>query len=116
MSGKLSTHVLDAANGCPARGVHLELRNLETGNLLVSQMTNADGRTDSPLLGPDEMKIGRYELLFYLGDYFKARGTALTDPPFLDRVPIHFAIADTQAGYHVPLLATPWSYTTYCGS
>ena len=116
MSGKLSTHVLDVANGCPARGVQLELRNLDTGNLLVSQITNHDGRTDAPLLGPGEMKIGRYELLFYLGDYFKARGAALTTPPFLDQVPIRFAIADTQAGYHVPLLATPWSYTTYCGS
>jgi 5-hydroxyisourate hydrolase len=117
MSAKLSTHILDAANGCPASGVRVELRNLDTGELLVSIITNHDGRTDAPLLsGRDQMKTGHYELLFYLGDYFRARGAKLAAPPFLDQVPVRFAIADAQAAYHVPLLATPWSYSTYFGS
>jgi 2-oxo-4-hydroxy-4-carboxy-5-ureidoimidazoline decarboxylase len=116
--GRLSTHVLDTHLGKPAHGVALELYALSrTGaDLVASGATNADGRTDAPLIGGRPLPIGRYELRFAVGDYFKARGVALADPPFLDVVPLQFAIAEPEGHYHVPLIVTPWSYSTYRGS
>lgn len=114
----LTTHVLDTAHGCPASDLRIELWifNSASGEktLLKSSVTNADGRTDRPLLSETEMAIGRYELIFYVGSYFSR--LSLPDPPFLDRVPIQFGIADVTAHYHVPLLVSPWSYSTYRGS
>jgi hydroxyisourate hydrolase len=78
--------------------------------------TNADGRTDAPLLGPGEMQRGQYELVFYVGDYFAGRLPSAAGPPFLDHVPVRFGISDAQAAYHVPLLCSPWAYSTYRGS
>ena len=120
MPGSLTTHILDTAHGHPAAGVALELWRLDpatgTRTRLASAHTNTDGRTDMPLLTEAEMMPGVYELVFALGDYFAARGVPASDPPFLDRVPIRFGIADPTAHYHVPLLASPWSYSTYRGS
>lgn len=107
--GKLSTHVLDNVRGGPAEGMKIELRALPGGELLKTVVTNADGRSDAPLLGPEEMREGEFELTFFVGDYFGARD-------FLDRVPIRFRVADASQGYHVPLLCTPWAYSTYRGS
>ncbi len=109
MSAKLSTHVLNLTTGKPAAGMKIELHDLTIGALLKTVHTNADGRTDSPLLTGDELQANEYELLFHVGDFFK-------DQTFLDRVPIRFRIADATAGYHVPLLCTPWAYSTYRGS
>ena len=118
MAGKLSTHVLDTANGCPARGMRIELWSLagDHPGLLKTASTNADGRTDEPLLDADEIAEGAYELVFYVGDYFAQKNSARVEIPFLDRVPVRFGIADAQAGYHVPLLVSPWAYSTYRGS
>jgi 5-hydroxyisourate hydrolase len=114
MSGKLSTHVLDNVTGRPAEGIRIELWRLDgKPTLLKAVTTNADGRTDGPLLGPEEMHTGTYELLFFVKDYFV---THHRDSPFLDRVPVRFAIADPAVAYHVPLLVTPWAYSTYRGS
>ena len=115
---KLSTHVLDTAHGRPGAGVQVELYAVEgTGRvLLVSAITNADGRCDAPLLEGDAMRAGRYELVFCAGDYFAAQGVALPDPPFIDQVVLAFGIADPSQNYHVPLVVTPWSYSTYRGS
>lgn len=96
-------------NGRPAAGMKIELWSSDNSTLLKSVTTNADGRTDSPLLGADELSAGSYELLFYVGDYFGERR-------FLDRVPVRFNISDADAKYHVPLLVSPWSYSTYRGS
>lgn len=117
MLAKLSTHVLDTASGCPAQSMQVELWRLEGDNrkLLVSVRTNADGRTDAPLLAAEAMKAGQYELVFYVGDYFAHAG-ADAKIRFLDRVPVRFGIADVQASYHVPLLVSPWAYSTYRGS
>ncbi|NTS30277.1 hydroxyisourate hydrolase [Phyllobacterium sp. BT25] len=116
--GKLSTHVLDNSAGKPADGMALTLHRIEEGGpvLLKTAVTNADGRTDKPLLSADEIAVGRYELTFFVEEYFKHKLVALDTPAFLDDVPIRFAIADTNANYHVPLLVTPWSYSTYRGS
>jgi len=118
MPAKLTTHVLDTAHGCPAPGVQIELWSFEGGDrkLLKTVRTNADGRTDQPLLATEEMQAGRYELVFYVGDYFAAKG--LSEPParFLDRVPVQFGIGEPGASYHIALLASPWAYTTYRGS
>jgi 5-hydroxyisourate hydrolase len=118
--GKLSTHVLDTAHGQPAADVRIELWQLrgDGEKLLKTVRTNADGRTDAPLLDAATIQVGTYELLFFVGDYFQARGTAgpLPDPRFLDIIPIRFGIADASANYHVPLLVSPWSYSTYRGS
>ncbi len=114
----LTTHVLDTANGRPAVGVALELARLdENGDrrVLKTVRTNSDGRTDAPLLSEEEMAPGVYELVFAVGDYFEGRED-LPHPPFLDRVPLRFGISDPDAHYHVPLLASPWSYSTYRGS
>lgn len=117
--GRLTTHVLDTAHGRPAPGVRVELRRLEgdgRATPLTTALTNADGRTDEPLLAGEALAAGRYELLFHVGPYFRGAGAALADPPFLDLVPVRFAIADPGAHYHVPLLVSPWGYTTYRGS
>ena len=116
MPGKLSTHVLDLTTGRPAAGLRIELHRHAPGSasvLLKTVVTNADGRTDAPLLNADEITTGAYELIFDVAAYFVSRGVA---SPFLDRVPIRFAIADATVGYHVPLLVTPWAYSTYRGS
>lgn len=107
--GKLTTHVLDTANGRPAAGMKIELRRLPTGELLKALTTNDDGRTDVPALGPDEIAPGEYELAFHVGAYFGER-------KFLDVVPVRFRISDAAQNYHVPLLCSPWSYSTYRGS
>lgn len=115
----LTTHILDTANGCPAANVKVELYACPaTGErTLVKQIfTNADGRSDSPLLSADEMQVGTWELVFHIADYFRQANTPLSEPPFLDVIPLRFAIADTAAHYHVPLLVSPWSYSTYRGS
>jgi len=114
MQGKLSTHVLDLTAGRPAEGMKIELwRRDPEKRLLKTVTTNQDGRTGEPLLDADGMTQGVYELVFFVNDYFVARGVKC---PFLDQVPIRFNITDPKAGYHVPLLITPWSYNTYRGS
>ncbi|TVR07376.1 MAG: hydroxyisourate hydrolase [Salinarimonadaceae bacterium] len=117
--GRLSTHVLDTAHGGPAAGVAVTLDRIADDGArtrLVETRTNADGRTDAPLLAGDAFAPGRYEIVFAIGAYFRAKGVALADPAFLDEVPIRFAIAEADGHYHVPLLASPWGYTTYRGS
>lgn len=116
--GKLTTHVLDTAGGKPAAGMKIELSMLEGAawKLLKSRQTNADGRTDAPLLEGDELKKGQYRLVFDVAAYYRAQGVKLPDPPFLDRVPLRFGIADAAQNFHVPLLCSPWSYSTYRGS
>lgn len=109
----LSTHVLDTTAGTPAAGVRIELWHDD--ERLRDVTTNADGRTDGPLLGDDELSTGTYQLVFHLGDYYRAQGHADAGR-FLDEVPIRFRIDDADGHWHVPLLATPWSYATYRGS
>jgi 5-hydroxyisourate hydrolase len=111
--GRLTTHVLDTAYGKPAAGVRAVLRRV--GAVLADATTNADGRLDRPLLEGAAFKPGRYELSFHVGDYFRDLGIPLADPPFLDVIPLSFAVAD-DAHYHVPLLVSPYGYTTYRGS
>jgi 2-oxo-4-hydroxy-4-carboxy-5-ureidoimidazoline decarboxylase len=116
--GRLSTHVLDNVLGKPAGGVKIalfEIGKSATG-LLAETTTNKDGRTDSPLLSGAPLRIGAYELRFQIGPYFAASGIAAADPPFLDEVPVRFSIAEPEGHYHVPLLISPWSYSTYRGS
>jgi 5-hydroxyisourate hydrolase len=105
----LTTHVLDTMRGQPAAGMTIELWSLDRSEMLKSVQTNPDGRTDAPLLVGNEMAAGNYELIFFVGDYFGERR-------FLDRVPVRFVISDAAAKYHVPLLVSPWSYSTYRGS
>ncbi|TWB43364.1 hydroxyisourate hydrolase [Nitrospirillum pindoramense] len=117
--GRLTTHVLDTMAGKPGAGISLALDRLgdDGARTRVAQArTNADGRCDAPLLAGADLTVGRYELTFAVGAYFKACGVALTDPPFLDEVPIRFAIADAGQHYHVPLLISPYAYSTYRGS
>ena len=117
--GRLSTHVLDTAAGRPAAGVGLTLVRLEpdgTETPVARCETNADGRTDPPLLSGEAMRVGTYEIRFAVAAYFRQGGTALPDPPFLDVIPLRFGIADPEANYHVPLLVSPWSFSTYRGS
>lgn len=116
--GRLTTHVLDTARGRPAEGMQIEFARWDgtAWQVLKRVRTNADGRTDEPLLAGDAVQAGEYCLTFGVADYFRARGEALDDPPFLDRVPIRFGLADTRAHYHVPLLVSPWTYATYRGS
>ena len=115
---KLSTHVLDTVNGRAAAGVALTLYRIsETGReIIVVTHTNADGRTDEPLLSGESIPTGIYEIDFEAGDYFRSAGIELPDPAFVDRVTLRFGIADAFGQYHVPLLASPWSYSTYRGS
>jgi 2-oxo-4-hydroxy-4-carboxy-5-ureidoimidazoline decarboxylase len=117
-TGRLSTHVLDTLHGRPAAGLRIALSEIGASarGALATVTTNADGRTDAPLIADAPLRIGTYELAFHVNDYFKATGVALADPPFLDVVPVRFAIAEPEGHYHVPLLTTPWSYTTYRGS
>jgi 2-oxo-4-hydroxy-4-carboxy-5-ureidoimidazoline decarboxylase len=116
--GRLSTHVLDNVAGKPAQGVAVSLYEVgeSARSLLAQGITNADGRTDAPLIGGCPLRIGTYELQFHVADYFRSNATPLSDPPFLDVVPIRFSISDPEGHYHVPLLVTPWSYGTYRGS
>lgn len=118
--GFLTTHVLDTAHGCPAANISLQLWSVdvESGHktLLRTIMTNADGRTDAPLLVDAELTVGLYELVFEVGEYFARFSDVLSDPPFLNRIPLQFGIADPTTHYHVPLLVSPWSYSTYRGS
>ncbi|KXG85828.1 hydroxyisourate hydrolase [Agrobacterium bohemicum] len=115
----LTTHVLDAANGTPAQGLNIDLYRLDgdSREKLKTVETNSDGRVDGgPLLIGDEFRAGYYELVFHAGDYLRTRGLALPDPAFLDIIPIRFGIADESSHYHVPLLLSPYSYSTYRGS
>lgn len=116
--GKLSTHVLDTTQGKPGIGVKIELYAIaEPGKtLLKADITNQDGRCNQPLLEGEAMQIGQYELVFAAGEYFQGQGIPLPAPPFIDRVTIAFGIADQDQNYHVPLLVSPWSYSTYRGS
>jgi 5-hydroxyisourate hydrolase len=116
--GKLTTHVLDTAHGRPAAGVAVDLYRIDgpARALLAQAATNRDGRCDAPLLEGDTLRAGQYELVFAAGDYFAAQGVDLPDPPFIDRVTVAFGIADPLQNYHVPLVVTPWSYSTYRGS
>lgn len=113
----LTTHVLDTSNGKPAEAVLYRLFRLDNGRLeLLSGHTNRDGRCAAPLLDEESIKAGGYELVFHVADYFRQRGVELSDPPFLDQVVIRFGIADTAQHYHVPLLISPYGYSTYRGS
>lgn len=119
MPGRLTTHVLDTAQGRPAASVSIELWRIAPGGtreLLRELATNHDGRTDAPLLAGAELAAGEYELVFAVGAYFAAQNLPLPSPAFLDRVPVRFGIADPDAHYHVPLLVSPWAYSTYRGS
>jgi 5-hydroxyisourate hydrolase len=106
---QLTTHVLDTMRGIPAAGMKIELWSVDQSEMLKSVETNPDGRTETPLLSEKEMTAGNYELIFFVGDYFGERR-------FLDRVPVRFVISDAAAKYHVPLLVSPWAYSTYRGS
>jgi 5-hydroxyisourate hydrolase len=116
--GKLTTHVLDTANGRPGAGIKIELFALagDTRRALKTTVTNDDGRCDEPLLEGDALVAGEYELVFGAGDYFASIGTRVPEPRFVDRVVLRFGVADAAAHYHVPLLVSPWSYSTYRGS
>ena len=118
VNGRLSTHVLDTHAGRPAVGIAVELHEFagDRAHRIATATTNADGRTDQPLIGGRPLPIGRYELRFAVGDHFRSRGIEQGDPPFLDIVPLRFSIAEPEGHYHVPLLCTPWSYSTYRGS
>jgi 5-hydroxyisourate hydrolase len=115
---KLSTHVLDTMSGRPASGVRVRLFERRDGQLrLVKEtVTNTDGRTDEPLLSGDTIDTGRYRIVFDMASYFQSLGVVLADPPFLEDVALEFGIADSEGSYHVPLVCTPWSYSTYRGS
>ncbi|MCX5480060.1 hydroxyisourate hydrolase [Kaistia geumhonensis] len=115
--GRLTTHVLDTAAGRPAAGLTIELYRLgEAATLLKSVTTNADGRVDGPLLEGDAFTAGTYELVFHAGDYLRAGGVDIPKPAFLDVIPIRFGIAAAEQHYHVPLLISPYGYSTYRGS
>lgn len=116
--GWLSTHVLDTATGAPASGLKIELFRLsaDSRELICAATTNADGRTDAPMLAGAQFREGVYELVFHAGPYFDAQGLDLPAPKFLSDVPIRFGIADPQAHYHVPLLLSPFGFSTYRGS
>jgi 5-hydroxyisourate hydrolase len=120
MPGKLTTHILDTAHGCPAANMRITLWFLDPGFeqriLLKKLITNAEGRTDEPLLDTTEFKTGIYELVFEVGSYFQSRGTILPQPAFLDQVPLRFGIADPMISCHLPLFISPWGYTVYRSS
>jgi 5-hydroxyisourate hydrolase len=114
--GRITTHVLDTAAGRPAAGLKVTLTRLDgTPTVLAEAVTNTDGRCDQPLLEDAAFAAGYYEIMFHVGDYFRARGVALPDPPFLDLVPVRFGVTE-DAHYHVPLLVSPYAYSTYRGS
>jgi 2-oxo-4-hydroxy-4-carboxy-5-ureidoimidazoline decarboxylase len=117
--GRLSTHVLDTHSGRPAAGIAVELvelSDLGSSRVVARAITNADGRTDPPLIGGRPVPIGRYELMFSVGKYFAERQVPMSDPPFLDQIPLRFSVSEPEGHLHVPLLVTPWSYATYRGS
>ncbi len=115
--GRLTTHVLDTALGRPAAGLKIELFTLDGGTILLKTLhTNADGRGDAPILEGAALMRGHYELRFHAGDYLRSLGATLPDPAFLDIIPIRFGIADPASHYHVPLLLSPYGYSTYRGS
>ena len=116
--GRLSTHVLNTANGRPAAGMTIEFLEQVQGQwqVLKTVQTNSDGRADEPLLAAEAMRKGRFRLVFHVAAYFQALGSTLPEPPFLDLVPLEFNIFDSSQHYHVPLLCSPWSYSTYRGS
>ena len=117
--GRLSTHVLDNHSGKPAPGIAVELVELAAlgeSRVIARAVTNHDGRTDQPLIGGRPLPMGRYELRFSVGKYYVGRGVPMSEPPFLDEIPLRFSIAEPEGHYHVPLLVTPWSYSTYRGS
>lgn len=116
--GKLTTHLLDLHAGTPARGVRIELHAVEADGtrLLLATRSNADGRCDAPLLEGETLARGRYQLSFHVAEYYRAAGLVLPDPPFIEVAVLHFGIADPAQHYHVPLLMSPWSYSTYRGS
>ena len=120
MAGKLTTHVLDTAHGCPAANLAIELWSIDSTSgdrhFITRILTNQDGRPDEALLIGETFKIGLYELVFIVGDYFANYVENLPQPLFLNRIPIQFAIADPNSHYHVPLLVSPWSYSNYRGS
>ncbi len=120
MGGRLTTHILDTARGCPASNVTIELWRCnpqdKVDSLLKTVCTNADGRTNDPLLADDELIVGIYELVFIVGEYFAAQGETNSVLPFLDRIPVRFGISNSTAHYHIPLLVSPWAYSTYRGS
>lgn len=111
--GRITTHVLDTASGRPATGLKIVLRH--AGKVLTEATTNADGRLDAPILSPEQFQTGVYELTFHAGDYLRAQGLELPDPAFLDEIPIRFGLAKDDH-YHVPLLLSPYGYSTYRGS
>ncbi|HLQ85696.1 MAG TPA: hydroxyisourate hydrolase [Salinisphaeraceae bacterium] len=116
--GYLTTHILDTANGCPAAGVRITIKRLdgESAQTLKQATTNADGRCDEPLLEGADFTAGRYELAFAMGDYFASKQAMLDSPPFVEDVILRFGVAHADEHYHVPLLASPYSYSTYRGS
>lgn len=115
--GRLTTHVLDTARGIPAGGIAVSLYRLQPEpELLAEAVTNADGRLDTPILDGDAFATGVYQLVFQAGDYFRAGKAKLPEPLFVDEVVLRFGIAETGGHYHVPLLVSPWSYSTYRGS
>ena len=115
--GRLTTHVLDTARGVPGAGIRVALYRAEAPTRMVATaVTNADGRCEAPLLEGEGLRAGVYELVFHVGDYFRDAGLDLPEPGFLDVVVIRFGIAEPAAHYHVPLLVSPWGYTTYRGS
>ncbi|BAN22992.1 hydroxyisourate hydrolase [Caballeronia insecticola] len=116
--GKLTTHVLDTAHGRPGANIKIELfaLNGDVRRAIKTTVTNDDGRCNAPLLEGAEFETGEYELVFHAGDYFATLGANVPEPRFVDRVVLRFGIADTASHYHVPLLVSPWSYSTYRGS
>ena len=115
--GRLTTHILDTALGRPAKGLKIELWSLGEGpSLIKTVVTNQDGRVDQPLLDGEALKVGQYELRFHAGAYLKETGAPLSEPPFLDVIPLRFGIANKAEHYHVPLLLSPYGYSTYRGS
>jgi 5-hydroxyisourate hydrolase len=111
---RISTHVLDISRGKPAQGLGIDL--YFGGKIVKTVITNIDGRTDQPLVSADRLETGVYKLTFHAGDYFRAIGVVLTAPPFLDQVVVRFGVADPNGNYHVPLLLSPYGYSTYRGS
>ena len=116
--GRLTTHVLDTAQGCPGEGIQIDVYRLEGDEriALKSVITNDDGRCDAPILEGDDFRAGEYELVFHAGDYLRQQGVQASEPRFLDVIPLRFGVADASQHYHVPLLLSPYGYSTYRGS
>ncbi|MCE8017562.1 hydroxyisourate hydrolase [Halomonas sp. MCCC 1A17488] len=116
--GRLTTHVLDTAQGRPGEGIRIDVYRLEgeSRSLLKTATTNDDGRCDAPILEGDDFSVGEYELVFHAGDYLRRQGVSASEPRFLDVIPLRFGVADASQHYHVPLLVSPYGYSTYRGS